>query len=340
MICNCVLIGCLVVMVSHARGETGATFTNPFTNPIAQHGQDPWVVAHQGAFYYCYSGGGAIHVRVAKRLEQIGRGRAVVVWRAPEAGAYAKEIWAPELHRIGDRWYIYFAADNGENRNHRMFVLRSEGDDPLGPFTFVGKVADKHDRWAIDGTVYQHGNGRLYFIWSGWPGETNGVQNLYIAPMSDPVTIAGEGVMISTPTHDWERIGDPKVNEGPQVLEHDGKVHIIYSASGSWTDDYCLGRLTLVGDDPLDPASWAKHPEPVFRKTDQVFGPGHASFVHLDHATGPADWIVYHSARQSGAGWDRVVRLQPFTWDEQGDPRFGQPIASGVPIPPPRVRAD
>lgn len=314
-----------------AKGKTLLTFTNP----IAPRGQDPWVVEHGNRFYYCYAHGNGIAVRVTDRLEEIGNGKETVVWQAPPDTMHSKEIWAPELHHIGNRWYIYFAADDGNNHNHRMYVLRSEGDDPLGPYTFVGKVTDAHDRWAIDGTVLQHKDGKLYFIWSGWPGNKNVVQNLYIAPMRDPVSIAGEGVVISTPTHNWERIGDPKVNEGPQVLQHGDKVHIIYSASGSWTDDYCLGRLTLVGDDPMDPASWVKHAQPVFKKTDQVFGPGHASFVHLDQAKGANDWIVYHAARHSGAGWNRDVRLQPFMWDEEGNPQFGKPVAPGVAIEAP-----
>ena len=306
-----------------------------FTNPIAARGQDPWVVRHDGLFYYCYSAGGKIGIRVSDRLEKIGDGEEHIAWRPPKDKPYSKEIWAPELHHIGSRWYIYFAADDGNNHNHRMYVVQSEANDPLGPYKFVGKVADETNKWAIDGTVLQH-NDKLYFIWSGWPGNENVVQNLYIAPMSDPVTISGKRALISEPTHDWERIGDPKVNEGPEVLTRGDKVHIIYSASGSWTDDYCLGRLTLTdNDDPMNPASWVKHNQPVFKRTQYVFGPGHASFVYLENATGPKDWIIYHATQHQGAGWKRDVRLQPFTWDADNNPVFSEPIQPGVPIETP-----
>jgi GH43 family beta-xylosidase len=136
-------------------------------------------------------------------------------------------------------------------------------------------------------------------------------------------------VRISSPELPWETRGSggpdnlPSINEGPQVLERNGTVHLIYSAAGSWCDDYCLGRLTLTaGGDPLEAAAWEKHPEPVFSKTERVFAPGNCSFVH----DGTQDWIVYHSARHAGSGWDRVIRAQTFLWDGE-TPIFGSPVS-------------
>jgi GH43 family beta-xylosidase len=331
----------LVMVLLTAIGVTEAAHPRAsaatFTNPIAEQGQDPWVTIHERSFYYCYAQDNSIRIKSATRLHRIDEGEPAIVWTAPKSGPFSKNIWAPELHRIDGRWYLYFAADDGDNRNHRMFVLRSEADNPLGPYTFMGKIADASNRWAIDGTVFLAPNGYRYFIWSGWPGETNGQQNLYIAPMSDPLTISGERILISEPTLPWETTSDPKVNEGPQILRRGENVHIIFSAGGSWTDDYCLGRLTLTGDDPLAPGAWTKHPKPVFAKTGLVLGPGHASFIHLKNADGPADWIVYHAARKKGSGWVRDIRLQPFTWDAQDSPDFGEPIPPGVPITTPKT---
>ncbi len=114
------------------------------------------------------------------------------------------------------------------------------------------------------------------------------------------------------------------------MLKKDGKIHIIYSASGSWTNDYCLGQLTLNGDDVLKKESWVKKDTPVFSKTSEVFGPGHASFV--PSPDGAEDWIVYHAAKYSGSGWDRNIRAQKFTWNADSSPNFGIPIPVGVPV--------
>ena len=151
--------------------------------------------------------------------------------------------------------------------------------------------------------------------------------------MSNPWTLSGQRALLSRPEHDWERIGRPLVNEGPEALWHSNDLFIIYSASGSWGDDYCLGQLRWTGADPLLPGSWVKHPRPVFSKTARVFGPGHASFVLS--RDGREHWMVYHSARRSGSGWDRQVNLQRFGWRADGSPDFGTPLPPGTGMPAP-----
>jgi GH43 family beta-xylosidase len=323
------LVSMAAVTVSgRADDDTRDATPRTFTNPVCARGADPWVVRADGAYYYCRSGGGRIWVHRATRLQDIGKERGVAVWTPPPGTPYSKNLWAPELHFLDGRWYVYVAADDGENRNHRMYVLEGDAEDPQKPFVLKGKVAAPSDRWAIDGTVLVL-RGRKYFVWSGWEGEQNVAQNLYIAPMSDPWTVSGERVLVSRPEHAWERKGRPLVNEGPQVLRSPaGRVFLVYSASGSWTDDYCLGLLALAGEDPLDPGSWVKSRDPVFARTEAVFGPGHGSFVKSPDGT--EDWVVYHAARAKGSGWDRDVRAQRFGWTADGTPDFGAPVAPGT----------
>jgi GH43 family beta-xylosidase len=300
-----------------------------FRNPIMDSGADPWMVYKDGFYYYTHTTGDNITLWKSDSMTDIGSGMSKVVWTPPKTGPQSKSIWAPEIHWVDNRWYIYFAADDGLNENHRMYVLESAGEDAFGPYINKGKIADSTDKWAIDGTLLQKENGELYFIWSGWEGDVNIRQNLYIAPMSNPYTISGSRVEISRPTLAWETIGEPHVNEGPVVLIRNGKIYLVYSASGSWTDDYCLGMLTAdLDSNPLLPSSWTKHEKPVFCKTNEVFGPGHNSFVTSPDGT--EDWIIYHAARFQGSGWDRNVRMQKFTWNGDLTPHFGSPQAADV----------
>jgi GH43 family beta-xylosidase len=231
------------------------------------------------------------------------------------------EIWSPELQLIDGKWYIYFALYNARLGEERMFVLEGLSGDPQGTYKFQGQLQIPTDRWAIDGSVLRTDEGELYFIWSGWEGITNTSQNIYIARMRDPLTIASDRVCISRPEYNWEKEGYPHVNEGPQALVRNGRIFVIYSASGSWTNDYCLGQLTHLGGNLLDSAAWRKELEPVFAKTDTIFGPGHASFVQIKGQ----DYIIYHAARRSQAGWARQIRAKPFGWKPDGSPDFGSP---------------
>lgn len=326
---------CTWVWLAPVAGSTQLPESLTYTNPIAARGADPWVIAWSNAYYFCQSrGGSSVNVARSERLQDIGKQQWSRVWTPPAGTNCSREIWAPELHYLRGNWYVYVAADDGDNAHHRMFVLQGTSQDPQAPFTLRGQLAATTDRWAIDGTVLEMADGRLYFVWSGWDGFENVAQNLYIAPMSDPTTICGERVCISRPQYDWELNGRPLINEGPEILKHGTNLFIIYSASGSWGDDYCLGQLTWTGGDLLAPESWVKKTNSVFARTRQVYGPGHCSFVRSKDGT--EDWIIYHSARRPGSGWDRQVNLQGFTWSVDGSPNFGSPVAPGIPMPTPK----
>lgn len=293
-----------------------------FNNPVGAHGADPWVIRDGDKYYYCYSGGNGVCVALLDDLSQINESNGVKVYTAPAGTMYSHEYWAPELHKIDGVWYIYVAADDGDNFNHRMYVLRGTDSDPTKPFEMIGKLTDSTDKWAIDGTVLNY-NGGLWFVWSGWEGDENVSQNIYIAHMSNPWTIDSERVLISKPDLEWERRGgSPKINEGPVALVKDGTVHIVYSASGSWCDEYCLGVLTCRDGNFMNQASWEKSASPILTKAEGAYGPGHCSFTTDADSSA---WIVYHANLASGTGWGgRSVRIQPVSWD--GDmPVIGVP---------------
>ncbi len=293
-----------------------------FPEPVVDAGADPYVVLHNDCFYYCHViNDQAIYIRRAESLESIGTAKAVQVWPAP-GEPLRESAWAPELHFLDGKWYIYYAdGPKGEPyAEQRNYVLEGDGDDPLyATYTFKGKIADTTDQRAIDGTVLTMDDGRRYFLWSGWESNENMIQNLYIAEMANPWTIIGERVRIASPVFDWEkhRIG---VNEGPQILPQGKQRHVIYSASHTETDHYCLGQLTLVGDDPLEPTHWIKRPNPIYESHKGLISPGHASFILTPEEK--YGWMIFHTARHAGAGLDRQVRLAAFKMMEDGSVNF------------------
>ena len=315
------------VALVHARGPDASTadisaalttaFANRFTNPLMQ-GQDPQVEFRDGLFNLVQSDGCNIRLRQSTTLGGLATAAGQIIL-SPGCG----NLWAPEIHWFGNKWYLYYTFDSGGSL--RVFVAESQGTSPVGPYTIHGILMDSY--WNIDGSVFTTTNGQLYFVYSGIPASQ---QYILIAPMSNPYTLSGPAVTISTPDRPWELNGT--VNEGPFGFTRNGKTFIVYSASGCWTDDYCLGLLTLTGTNLLDRNAWTKS-GPVFSKQPGAYGPGHNGL--FTDATGQW-WNIYHANNLTGQGCGgyRQIRIERLAWDANDMPAFGTPVPIGSWISP------
>jgi GH43 family beta-xylosidase len=336
----------VVACTRGARTAPAPALAGPctFTNPVAR-GADPWVVHHDSMYYSVKSEDRRIWIAASPRLHDVLTAPATPIWSAPDTGWNRTNVWAPELHFLDGRWYVYYAAGRAGPpfTSQHAGVLESADANPLGRWADRGRLytgdsveTGRADRWSIDLTVGRIG-GRRYAIWSGWATDAvtdRTPQQLYIAPMASPWRIASNRVLLSAPVADWERGPELDLQEGPEMLVHGGDVFVIYSTRDSWLKDYALGQLRLrdTSANPLEPASWTKT-GPVFAGNARVFGVGHASFTTV---TGGADaWIVYHSKDSATPGWARSVWMQPFVWARDGAPSFGEPIGPRVAIPLP-----
>ena len=333
---------------SVGTAQTSSPATTPqdsgtFTNPLLQSGPDPWVVWWKGFYYYSNSSGKNLTLRKTADITGLRHAEKKVVWTPEPGHPWSNELWAPELHRWDNKWYIYFAADAGDNASHRIYVVENDNDDPIeGTWKLKGKVGDSSDKWAIDATLFEL-SGNHYLVWSGWKGDSDGEQDLFIAHMSNPWTIDSPRTLISKPTYDWETHGDlpgrhVSVNEGPEALLHGDKLFIVFSASGCWTDFYALGALQAnPGANLLDAGSWTKIDHSLLSTDPKagVFGPGHNGF--FKSPDGKQNWIIYHAnpAPHQGCGNFRSPRIQPFTWNPDGTPNFGTPAPLDQPLKKP-----
>ncbi len=310
-----------------------------FTNPVWD-GADPWLIKQNDDYIYCFSANNGITVSRSKFMTK--KGEVKQIWKAPVEGWNKACIWAPEIHFIGNRWYVYYAAgESGPPFIHqRTGVLRSKTEDVFSEYEDMGMLntGDNPDDiskniWAIDMTVLEH-NGKLYAVWSGWlqQMDTDATpQHLYIQEMENPYTLKGKRVLLSSPVESWETGGPLNLNEGAEVLKNGDKVFIIYSCRESWLKEYRQGMLQLnsPGADPLVPSNWTKK-GPVFEGNNLVFGVGHVSFVKSPDNS--EDWIIYHSKKSTTPGWERDVRMQPFQWKTDGTPDFGEAVPVGKAI--------
>ncbi len=318
--------------------NSSSIFGQYFTNPIYELA-DPHIVVYDGYYYATGTTGGNVVLKKSATLEGLKSSPSVEVF-SPAKGGPCCDYWAPELHRLDGKWYIYYTANNVSNLSgQRTYVIENSNSDPLSQnWVNKGKIYDSSaDYWAIDGTILSL-NDKNYFVWSGVASPSDGdkPQRIYIAEMSNPYTLVPGRVLLSSPDQSWE--GNGAVNEGPEVLIRNGKVFIVYSANGCWTPDYLLGMLSMDDtSDPLVAAAWTKHDGPVFSKKPelQVYGPGHHCF--FTSPDGTEDWFAYHATTESGGAcnYTRSVRAQRLYYFEDGTPDFREALPTGVRIKAP-----
>ena len=263
----------------------------PYNTPFIAQRADPYILHHNDGMYYFTASVpeyDRIILRRAPSLKELSTAKEHTVWEKHRNGIMSVHIWAPEIHYLDDRWYIYFAAgDIDDIWAIRPYILRCKSDDPVnGEWEEMGTPRRADDfsfnDFSLDMTVFQHG-GRRYAVWAEKVNIGKKISNLYIAEMKSPAQLKTPQVLLSFPGYDWERVGF-WVNEGPSFLAGEMHVYLTYSASA--TDAcYCMGLLSAdASADLLDPYSWQKARKPVLKsdKEKGIYGPGHNSFFRDD----------------------------------------------------------
>ena len=310
------------------------TAADTIPNPLILQRADPYIVRHTDGYYY-FMGTvpeyDRLELRRAQTIAGLAAAGAKTIWRQHPAGEMGAHIWAPEIHFIGGKWYVYFAAGRADKVwDIRIYVLENASPNPLeGGWTERGQLKTNWESFALDATTFEH-HGTRYLLWAQNDSTAGKGTNLYIAKMDSPTSITGRQIPLSKPEYDWEKIRYA-VNEGPSVLQSHGHIVIAYSAAGTGAE-YCLGLLTADENaDPLDPKAWHKSPAPVFATSEanHIFGPGHNSFTTTPD--GKTDLLVYHARNYREIVGDplhdanRHTRVQPITWRADGTPDFGTP---------------
>jgi len=304
--------------------------------PIVAQRADPFIYKHTDDYYY-FTGSvpsyDVIELRRAKTINELQNAETFSVWYKHKTGPMSQHIWAPEIHYLDGKWYIYFAASEVDDIwKLRPYVLECKGQDPLkDEWMELGQMqAAEGDGktfidFSLDGTVFET-NGKRYFCWAEKTGGQFAASNLYLAEMESPIKLKTAQFMLTTPDYDWERI-DFWVNEGPAAIINKGKVYITFSASATGAC-YCMGMMEAdENSDLLDRNSWKKSRYPVL-KTDYekgIYGPGHNSFTVAEDGTSLS---IYHARDYEEIIGDplydsnRHARVMEVKFDEVGKPIF------------------
>lgn len=301
-----------------------------YNEPWILQRADPFICRHNGKYYFTASvpAYDRIILRSADTLAGIADAEEVTIWEKHASGIMSAHIWAPELHYLDGKWYIYFAGGEKENIwKIRPYVLECADENPVtGTWKELGMMqcADEDEfsfrGFSLDATIFEN-QGKQYYVWAEKVGVGRQISNLYIAEMETPNKLKTVQVLLTTPDYDWERVGF-WVNEGPAVIKRNGKIFLTYSASETGAP-YCMGMLTANEDsDLLDPLSWKKERYPVLQSDAslEIYGPGHNSFTVDEEGN---DILVYHARKESVIEGDplynpnRHTMLMKIKWEEE-----------------------
>ncbi|KAG9017219.1 hypothetical protein FRB90_001329 [Tulasnella sp. 427] len=298
------------------------TFTNPVKNP---DGSDPFMVYDGGYYYLMTTTWTNVQITRATTVAGLKTATPKVVY-TDFTSTRCCNVWAPEIHKIDGKWWLYYTAGQSANLDLQR------GSTPWDSYSYKGqlKATNAPDAWSIDGTVLTV-SGANYFVFSSF--SPSNIQSLYIAPMTNAYTL-GQRSLLSEPLNSWERVDTP-VNEGPQALYKNGAIYLTYSASFCWTASYSLGLLKYNGGSVTSASSWTKS-GPVFTSANGHYGPGHNGF--FNSPDGQTTYLVYHATSNPNGACDgtRYTLIQPLYFQSDGvTPNWGVPRALSDNIPEP-----
>ena len=283
-----------------------------YKNPFIEERADPFIArGEDGTYYFTASfpaAGDELHgydrivLRKSRTVSGLSCASEKTVWSAHKEGVMSRHIWAPELHFIGGKWYIFFAsATSSDKWDIKPYVLRCNEADPFTDnweeLGVVGKTGDDELSFrcfSLDMTYFEH-RGKSYLIWAQIEGDSS----LFMAETTreEPWKIITKPILLSRPEYDWEKVVY-RVNEGAAVLKTKDKVYIFFSASGTGAE-YCIGRLEADADAELmKPESWKKLDRPVLstEMLEGEAGPGHNCFIEDEEGE---LLLIYHARPSS-----------------------------------------
>ena len=229
---------------------------------------DPYILL-EGDTYYAYGTNDADGIRCYTSND-------LRVWKYEGLALHknntteTKWFWAPEVYHIGDKYIMYFSA------NEHLFAATSSS--PKGPFVQVGTYQMNDligDEKCIDSHVFIDTDSTAYIFFVRF---TDG-NCIWQAKLSDDfiTPIAGTLRKCFAVSQSWEnKMG--RVNEGPNVIKHGRRYFLTYSGNDYQSQDYAVGYAYTNN---IASGNWTKYAQnPILRRWDDLVGTGHHSLFY------------------------------------------------------------
>ena len=93
------------------KQESVSAAKDTYVNPLFPEGADPSALFHNGKYYYTHGTEDKIMLWETSDITDMAHAVCKIVWK-PQDPSNSCHLWAPEIHYINDKWYIYYALSN------------------------------------------------------------------------------------------------------------------------------------------------------------------------------------------------------------------------------------
>lgn len=233
--------------------------------------------------------------------------------------AVSWEIWAPDVHRFGSTWVLYFAATVEGTSPVMHCIGDAVADTPTGPFLPASQplVCHLDQGGSIDPRVYVSPAGVPYMIYksdNNVSTATFGPTVLWSQALSpNGLAVEGSPTAIFEPDQAWQH----GLVEAPDMVTVNGATWLFFSGgAGYWEPDYAIGVARCAG--PEGPCE-DTDPQPLLASNAQGSGPGEESVF----SSGGRYWLVYDASAVDN-GSVRPAAVAPLVFG-RGGPSLGNP---------------
>jgi GH43 family beta-xylosidase len=298
---------------------------------------DPFMLVHGGKYYLFTSNGTEPDNVPVEEASTIGHWGPVVD-ALPTLPAWAAHgfTWAPDVHRFGRSYVLYFTALVKGSDPNIQCIGDAVSTHITGPYSAVPApiICQTTQGGSIDPRTFVDGNGTAYMTWkSDENSDVNGTSltNIYSQPLSaDGLHLLGQPTRIFGPDEAWQG----RIVEAQDLVEVHGAYYMFYS--GNWFNQPYYGIGVARCNGPLGPCADIS-PTPFLASNDQGQGPGESS-VFADSA---GIWLLY-SPFYFTAGAERPVAMARLGFGPNG-PYLGPPdtaaVATATPAAPAAAHA-
>ncbi len=299
----------------------GTTSCKTYTNPVKSSTADPGVLLWENKYYMVSTSGDNpwFGISVSDNLidwQSTGKN----VFNGPGTHPWGKDrFWAPEIHRVGNGFAVYYSASDNTGR---LVVGVATASNILGPYTDLGRPLVRNGSFGvIDVNFFRDDDGKQYLFWK----EDSGSTRIFGQEIDQAGTgFIGSTVEVLRQSLNWE---GSKGIEGPWMAKKDGMYYIYYSGELYLSDRYALG--VARSSSPL--GTFTKKGDPILKSGSRWKGPGHNSTAKV----GDTDYMIYHAYDTIAGQGSRVALVDKITW-VNGWPTVGNGLPTQTAQPYPR----